>query len=220
MSQIMDYEMWSRGADVYTSQVYSPPAPPMLPQGSGGTPGDNGPRRRIPKFLLAAIAGVVLIGAGLGAGRIMWGSNDTAPAPTAAPETTAPAAPDPNVLTPTQAKQQACDGYATLAAQWAAGYHDWYAAVLTVGEGWTWSNPTVKAAADKFFPAQSQIANSLRQLITPQTPQDVAVAINNYASAILSYAATQNTNTPSSEMDSRKNRVNSAVDATDKVCGL
>ncbi|CPV66662.1 hypothetical protein [Mycobacteroides abscessus] len=182
--------------------------------------GASGLRPRIPKFLLAAIAAVVLIGAGLGAGRIMWGSNDTAPAPTAAPETTAPSAPDPNVLTPTQAKQQACDGYAMLGTQWASGYTDWHAIVVAAGPGWSWDAPPIKAATDKFFGLQSEIVFKLRSLITPVTPQLVGTAVNRYTAALMSFAVVQNSNVTGAEIDAKVNAINSAADSVIQNCGL
>lgn len=193
----------------------SPPPPSPVHQ-RDDTPH---PGRRRRHFL---IAGVAIIGIGIGfvcgwALRNTTTKEAAAPTPTEAAASTAAAV---GVLTPAQAKQQACDGYAALGAQWSSGYHDWYGSVSSVGQGWTWTNPTVKAATDKFFPLQSQIANSLRGLVTSATPAPVGKAINDYASAILAYAATQNTDTPSSEMDARMNRINAAADVVIRECGI
>lgn len=181
----------------------------------------SGTRRRIPKFLLAAIAGVVLIGAGLGAGRIMWGSNGTAPALTAnAPTSTAvPVTPPSNALTPDQAKQQACAGYAAISGEWSAGYKDWVAATKAAGENWTWSNPGVKAATDKFFPAQTDMAIRMRALITPETPPSVASAINDFTGAVLDFAAVRGTGANGTEINRRINAVDTTGFTADKVCG-
>ncbi|MDO2986939.1 hypothetical protein P5V30_20625 [Mycobacteroides abscessus subsp. abscessus] len=175
-----------------------------------------------PRGFLLLIAGVAIIGIGIGVvcGWTLRGAtihDAIAPTPTEAAAGTAAAVGGPS---PAQAKQQACDGYSALGAQWSSGYHDWYRSVSSVGQGWTWANPTVKAATDKFFPLQSQIANSLRGLVTPETPAPVSKAINDYASAILTYAATQNTDIPSSEMDARMDRINSAADEVIRVCGI
>ncbi|SIA23367.1 hypothetical protein [Mycobacteroides abscessus] len=210
--------MWSRGAVAHT--VINPPQAPVYQYPpDNNAPGTGGPRGRIPRFLLLLIAGIAILGLGIGGGWALRGATTPgaiAPSPTEAAPSTAAA----GGLSPTQAKQQACDGYSTLGAQWSSGYHDWYASVSSVGQGWTWANPTVKAATDKFFPLQSQIANSLRALVTPATPAPVGKAINDYASAILSYAATQNTDTPSSEMDARMDRINAAADVVIRECGI
>ena len=195
----------------------SPPPPGPVHQ-RDDTP-YSGQRRRHFPLLIAGVA-IIVIGIGFVCGwalRSTTTKEATAPTPAAAAASTAAAA---GVLTPTPAKQQACDGYATLGAQWSSGYHGWYGSVSSVGQGWTWANPTVKAATDKFFPLQSQIANSLRGLVTSATPAPVGMAINDYASAILAYAATQNTDTPSSEMDALMNRINAAADVVIRECGI
>ncbi|SHX97277.1 Uncharacterised protein [Mycobacteroides abscessus subsp. abscessus] len=196
----------------------SPPPPgPVYQHDDAPYPG-----RRRGRFLLL-IAGVAIIGIGVGV-ICGWALRSTtiqdAAAPTPAAAAAGSTAAADGVLTPAQAKQQACDGYAALGAQWSSGYHDWYGSVSSVGQGWTWANPAVKAATDKFFPLQSQIANSLRGLVTPATPVPVGKAINDYASAILAYAATQNTDIPSNEMDARMDRINTAADEVIRVCGI
>lgn len=195
----------------------SPPPDPMYQHDDTPYPG-----RQRSRFLLL-ITGIAIIGIGIGVvcGWTLRGS--TTQAAIAPPPTEAAASTVATVgggLTPAQAKQQACDGYSALGAQWSSGYHDWYGSVSSVGQGWTWANPTVKAATDKFFPLQSQIANSLRGLVTPATPVPVGKAINDYASAILTYAATQNTDIPSNEMDARMDRINTAADEVIRVCGI
>lgn len=90
--------------------------------------------RRRDRFLLL-IAGVAIGGIGIGVvcGWMLRGArihDAIVPSPTEAAAGTAAAG---GGLTPAQAKQQACDGYSALGAQWSSGYHDWYGSVSSVG---------------------------------------------------------------------------------------
>lgn len=179
------------------------------------------PGRRRGRFLLL-IAGVAIIGIGIGvvcgwALRSITTKDAAAPTPAASAASTATAA---DVPTPAQAKQQACDGYAALGAQWSSGAEKWHNAVIQAGPGWSWSDPAIKTETDKFFPAQSEIAIKLRALVSPQTPSAVASAIDDYASALLSFAAIQNSNTAGAVIDSKVDTINDAADVVIRECGI
>lgn len=96
----------------------------------------------------------------------------------------------------------------------------WEGAVRATGEGWTWSSPGVKDATAKFFPAQVQMATQLRNLLVPNTPGDVATAVNNYASAILAFTATRGTHASGADINAKVDAIDAAADSVLKVCGL
>ncbi|SKK33333.1 hypothetical protein [Mycobacteroides abscessus] len=195
----------------------SPPPPgPVYQHDDAPYPG---PRRG--RFLLL-IAGVAIIGIVIGvicgwALRSTTTQDATAPTPTEAATSTAATA---SALTPAQAKQQACDGYSALGAQWSSGAEKWHNAVVQAGPGWSWSDPAVKNETDTFFPAQSEIAIKLRSLVNPQTPSAVASAIDDYASALLSFAAIQNSNTTGAVIDSKMDTINASADVVIRECGI
>lgn len=196
----------------------SPPQPGPVYQ-HGDAPYASRPRSR---FLLL-IAGVAIIGIGIGVvcGWVLRGSTTQAaiaPPPTEAAASTAATAD--GGLTPAQAKQQACDGYSALGAQWSSNAKEWHSAVIQAGPGWSWSDPTIKAETDKFFPAQSEIAIKFRDLVGPQTPPTVVSAINDYAAALLSFATIQNSNTTGAVIDSKLDAINNAADIVIRVCGI
>lgn len=210
--------MWSRGAVAHT--VINPPQAPVYQYPpDNNAPGTGGPRGRFPRFLLLLIAGIAILGLGIGGGWALRGTTTPgaiAPAPTEAAPITAAA----GGLSPAQAKQQACDGYATLGAQWSSGAKAWHNAVVKAGPGWSWSDPAIKAETDKFFPAQSEIVIRLRALISPQTPPTVASAINGYAGAVLSFAAIQNSDTTGAVIDSKLDAIDNAADVVIRECGI
>lgn len=175
--------------------------------------------RRRGRFLLL-IAGVAIGGIGIGVvcGWMLRGATiHDAISPTEAAAGTAAAGGGPS---PAQAKQQACEGYSALGAQWSSHAKEWHSAVIQAGPGWSWSDPLIKAETDKFFPAQSEIAIKLRDLLGPQTPPTVVSAINDYAAALLSFAAIQNSDTSGAAIDSKFDAINSAADVVIRVCGI
>ncbi|SKU62186.1 hypothetical protein [Mycobacteroides abscessus] len=210
--------MWSRGAVAHT--VINPPQAPVYQYPpDNNAPGTGGPRGRIPRFLLLLIAGIAILGLGIGGGWALRGATTPgaiAPSPTEAAPSTAAA----GGLSPAQAKQQACNGYATLGAQWSSGYKDWVKATQAAGENWQWDNPGVKAATDKFFPAQTDIVVRMRALITPETPPDVARAINDFGGAILHFAAAQGDGSNGTEINKRVDAVDATGRTADSACGL
>lgn len=162
-------------------------------------------------------AGVVFctFALGGGSGWLLHDFTDGRPGsdtPVAAASTSAP------VGVPDRAVKDACEGFAALGAQWSSGYHQWYAAVSSAGEGWTWATPAVKVATDQFFPEQTRIALTLRALAGPAVPEGVGKSIVDYSAALLAFAAAQNTNLPSSEIATRVDRINAAADQVIAAC--
>lgn len=192
-----------------------PPGYQNLPDNS--THGASGRRHR-PRYSFLLIAGIATLGIGIGIGcgwALRGGTTHGAVAPTlAAPPVAA------GGLSPAQAKQQACNGYATLGAQWSSGYRDWVKATKAAGENWQWDSPGVKAATDKFFPAQTDIVVRMRVLITPQTPPAVASAINDFGGAILHFAAAQGDGSNGTEINKRVDEVDATGHTADSACGL
>lgn len=213
-------QAWARGATapVTLPSAPAPPAPPTYfpPTAEGGRPG-RGPRRRFPRWIVGTVVLVVVAAAGVGGGWALRGATTPEQAPPSAFPSTPGTA---NLLTPAQAKQQACDGYATLGAQWSAGFTDWKAAVSAAGDGWTWSTPGVKEATAKFFPSQTQMVSQLRGLVAPNTPVDVASTVNDYAAAVLGFTATQGTNLSGADINAKVDAINGAADSVIKACGL
>lgn len=200
--------------------MVSPPPPGPVYQ-HNDTPCAGPPRGRFPRYFLLLIGCIAILGIGIGvvcgwALRGMTTQNAIAPTATA-PASTAAAA---GGTTTAQAKQQACDGYSALGAQWSSGAKEWHNVVVQAGPGWSWADPAIKAETDKFFPAQSEIAVKLRALVGPQTPPAVASAINDYAAALLSFAAIQNSNTTGVVIDSKLDTINNAADIVVRQCGI
>jgi hypothetical protein len=201
-------QIWAHGATPPVTPPVRPPAP--IPSAPG-----SGPPRRFTRWIAGGAVLVAVAAAAFAGGWAQRGATTPATLPTRQLDTGTS-----NVLTSDQAKKQACDGYAALGAQWSAGYIDWDAAVRAKGDGWTWSSPGVKEATAKFFPAQAQIVTQLRGLVAPNTPTDVATAVNNYAAAVLAFAATQGTNLSGPDIDTKVTAINAAADSVLKVCGL
>lgn len=53
---------------------------------------------------------------------------------------------------------------------------------------------------------------------SPAVPEGVGKSIVDYSAALLAFAAAQNTNLPSSEVDTRVDRINAAADQVIAAC--
>lgn len=193
--------------------VDTPPVSNYPPDNS--TPVASG-RRRLPRYFFFLIAEIATLGIGIGCG---WALRGTTPQGATAPTLAAPTVAA-GGLSPEQAKQQACNAYAALGAQWSGGYRDWVMAAKAAGENWQWDDPGVKAATDKFFPAQTDIVVRMRVLITPQTPPAVASAINEFGGAILHFAAAQGDGSNGAEINKRVDAVDATGHTADSACGF
>lgn len=213
----MTDQMWARGATapVTLPPAPAPPAPPTYfpPTAEGGRPG-RGPRSRFPRWIAGIAVLVVVAAAGVGGGWALRGAN----APTsAAPTPSAQAPTGVSTFNPDQARARACDGFATIGTQWSAAYVQWLPNVS--GPNWRWDDPTVKAATDRFAATESQVVTEINALVAPNTPADVAAAINAYTSAILAFAATHGT-ADGPQMSAKIDTIDAAVVSARQVCGL
>lgn len=207
--------MWSRGAVAHT--VINPPQAPVYQYPpDNNAPGTGGPRGRFPRFLLLLIAGIAILGIGIGGGWALRGTTTPgaiAPSPTeAAPSTAAPGG-----LSPAQAKQQACNAYQTLGNQWSNAYQQWLAALP---KPWSWSDPAVQAATTRFDATATQVAAQLAALIDPKTPNDVASAITDVRLQIVNLAASHGQTSTGAETDAKLDAVDRSMAAANRVCGI
>lgn len=207
--------MWSRGAVAHT--VINPPQAPVYQYPpDNNAPGTGGPRGRFPRFLLLLIAGIAILGIGIGGGWALRGTTTPgaiAPAPTEAAPSTAAA----GGLSPAQAKQQACNAYQTLGNQWSNAYQQWLAALP---KPWSWSDPAVQAATTRFDATATQVAAQLAALIDPKTPNDVASAITDVRLQIVNLAASHGQTSTGAETDAKLDAVDRSMAAANRVCGI
>ncbi|WP_255802289.1 hypothetical protein [Mycobacteroides abscessus] len=207
--------MWARGAVAHT--VINPPQAPVYQYPpDNNAPGTGGPHGRFPRFLLLLIAGIAILGIGIGGGWALRGTTTPgaiAPSPTeAAPSTAAPGG-----LSPAQAKQQACNAYQTLGNQWSNAYQQWLAALP---KPWSWSDPAVQAATTRFDATATQVAAQLAALIDPKTPNDVASAITDVRLQIVNLAASHGQTSTGAETDAKLDAVDRSMAAANRVCGI
>ncbi len=212
--------MWARGAVAHT--VINPPQAPVYQYPpDNNAPGDGGPRGRFPRFLLLLIAGIAILGLGIGGGWALRGATTPgattpgaiAPSPTEAAPSTATA----GGLSPAQAKQQACNAYQTLGNQWSNAYQQWLAALP---KPWSWSDPAVQAATTRFDATATQVAAQLAALIDPKTPNDVASAITDVRLQIINLAASHGQTSTGAETDAKLDAVDRSMAAANRVCGI
>lgn len=207
--------MWSRGAVAHT--VINPPQAPVYQYPpDNNAPGAGGPRGRFPRFLLLLIAGIAILGIGIGGGWALRGTTTPgaiAPAPTEAAPTTAAA----GGLSPAQAKQQSCNAYQTLGNQWSNAYQQWLTALP---KPWSWSDPAVQAATTRFDATATQVAAQLAALIDPNTPNDVASAITDVRLQIVNLAASHGQTSTGAETDAKLDAVDRSMANANRVCGI
>lgn len=195
--------------------VSTPPSPLYQYPPDNNVPGASGPRGRTRRFLL--IAGIAIIGVGIGIGG-SWVFRSTtqssiAPTPTEAADPAAAA----GGLSPAQAKLQACNAYRTLGNQWSASYQDWLAALPTP---WSWSDPAVQTATTRFDAAATQVAAQLAALIDPHTPAEVSSAITDVRLQIVDLAASHGQTSTGVETDARLDAVDRSMATANRVCGI
>ncbi len=215
-------QIWAHGATPPVTPPTGPPAPVppapptyFPPTGEGSSPPGPGPRRGFPRWIASGAVLVAVAAAGFAAGWALRGATDTrTPAPTAA--SSASAAPITPTLTPEAAKQQTCAAYDAIGRQWTASYKAWLAALPP---GWTWDDPAVKSATATFDAAAISDAAQLGSLIAPNTPADVAAAVQDVRAAIVSLAASHG-HTAGPETNTRIDETMAKLEQANKVCGL
>jgi len=114
-----------------------------------------------------------------------------------------------------QSKAQACNAFRLAGRQWTGAYRDWLPAITQ--PGWQWGDPAVIAATLKFSTAVSQVAMQLEVLVPPNTPPEIARAVNVYAGALLQYSA-DHLNATDEQMSARETEIDDAVDDLSRLC--
>lgn len=188
----------------------APPTPPTYYPPTAESGRGRGPRGQFPRWITAIAVLVAVFAAGFG-GWALRGATTPEPTPVATPEPPGAA----NVLTPGQAKQQACDAFTTIGAQWADSYREWLPVVTT--PGWRWTDPVVKEATDKFATKETRVVTQINALVAPTTPPDVRNAITDYTSAILTYAAGHGT-ASQTQMNAQEAAIDAAAAHANQVC--
>ncbi|SIA23301.1 hypothetical protein [Mycobacteroides abscessus] len=176
------------------------------------TPSAVGQRNNFPQFLLIVIAGIAVLG--LGVGCTIRG--------TTAQNTIAPTSPEPTAvaavgLTPAQAKQQSCDAYRTLGNQWSTAYQQWLAELPTP---WSWNDPAVQTATTRFDTTATQVAAQLATLTDPHTPTEVASAITDVRLQIVNLAASHGQTSTGAETDAKLDAIDRSMATANQICDL
>ncbi len=195
-------------------QIWAHGTPP--PMGHSGPPAYFPPRRTFPRGIVGAVVLVAVAAAGVAGGWALRGATTPQTSVTAPQQTTTPSGVAPS-LTPDAARKQTCDAYLALGTQWNRAYHAWLPSVT--GTNWRWDDPPVADATKTFAAAQTQIVTQLRSLIVPGTPNDVATAVYNYTTAILSLGAGLG-NASGPDTTARIDAVDAASGAGNKACGV
>lgn len=156
--------------------------------------------RRIPLWLgVAAALAALLVGGVCG-----WALRGTGPGAATS-------------MTAEQAKQRACNAYASSGHQWGSDYRQYLPQFQR--PGWLWSDDDVKAASNALRSTSNGVAATLGLLMPPNAPADVRDAINGYLSAILSYSAGLGV-ASQEEMNEHESAIDAAATRADQACGL
>lgn len=192
-----------------------PLAPAYGPGGPYQPPVPYPPRpRRSPAVAIVVAVGVAGLVAGVGAGAYGLGrSTSHAPAPVAAPTSSAPTAPA--ALSPEAAQAQTCGvlkaNYETVAN--AIDERNKFNSA-------PWTDPGLLNAVNSLVAAGSGLADKLEASLQPATPANLRVAIVDYVAGLRALTISQRNHAKDMQLNGTALLYNQVVDAPLKICGI